>query len=95
MKEIFEYLAQFPVDRYGTSWVLAIQVVKDTGISMDELWAITRKVKTEAFLECMTTNVPGAEGLLTVMITQRGRLWLEGKEYSHLPRKRENVYNLQ
>ena len=95
MKEIYEYLAQFPVDRYGTSWVLAIQVAKDTEISMEELWEITRKAKTEALLECMTTNIPGAESLLSVMITQRGRLWLEGKEYSHLPRKQENNYKLQ
>ncbi len=92
MKELFKYLAQFPVDRYGTSWVSAIQVVKETEISMEEMWEITRKVKTEAFLECMTTNVPGAEGLLSVMITQRGKLWLEEKEFSHLPRKQENTY---
>lgn len=74
MKELFEYLAQFPVDHYGTSWVQASQVVKETGISMEELWEITRKVKREAFLDCVTTNVPCAGGLLSVTITQRGRL---------------------
>ena len=82
MKELFEYLAQFPVDHYGTSWVSAIQVVKETGVSMEDLWEITRKIKTEAFLDCMTTNVPCAEGLLYVTITQRGRLWLKGEDYS-------------
>ncbi|MCW3989764.1 MAG: hypothetical protein NWE88_06795 [Candidatus Bathyarchaeota archaeon] len=51
MKELFEYLAQFPVDRYGTSWVLAIQVVKETGISLTELGEITMRVKAEAFLD--------------------------------------------
>ncbi len=75
MKELFEYLAQFPVDHHGTSWVSAIQVVKETGISMEELWEITRKVKIEAFLDCVTTNIPSAEGLISVPITQRGRLW--------------------
>ena len=68
MKELFDYLARFPVDHYGTSWVSAIQVVKETGISMEELWEITRRVKTEAFLDCITTNVPCAEGLLSVTI---------------------------
>ena len=94
MKELFEYLAQFPVDHHGTSWVSAIQVVKETGISMEELWEITRKVKGEAFLDCMTTNVPCAGGLLSVTITQRGRLWLKGEDYSHIPLKRDKVYNL-
>ena len=94
MKELFEYLAQFPVDHYGTSWVSAIQVVKETGISMEELWEITRKVKIEAFLDCVTTNVPCAEGLLSVTITQRGRLWHKGEDYSHLPPGREKIYNL-
>jgi hypothetical protein len=94
MKELFEYLAQFPVDQYGTSWVSAIQVVKETGISMEELWEITRKVKREAFLDCVTTNVPCAGGLLSVTITQRGRLWHKGEDYSHLPPGREKIYNL-
>jgi hypothetical protein len=94
MKDLFEYLAQFPVDHYGTSWVSANQVVKDTGISREVVWEITRKIKTEAFLDCVTTNIPSAEGLLSVTITKRGRLWLEGKDYSHLPRRRDKVYNL-
>ena len=94
MKELFEYLAQFPVDHHGTSWVSAIQVVKETGISMEELWEITRKIKTEAFMDCITTNVPCAEGLLSVTLTQRGRLWLKGEDYSHLPAGRETIYNL-
>ena len=29
----------------------ASQVVKDTGISGEDLWEITRKVKTKAFLD--------------------------------------------
>jgi hypothetical protein len=94
MMKLFEYLARFPVDNYGTSWVQASQVVKDTGISREELWEITRKTKTEAFLDCVTTNVPCADGLLSVTITKRGRLWLNGEDYSHLPRRREKVYNL-
>ena len=85
MKELFEYLARFLVDHHGTSWVSAIQVVKEARISREELWMITWKVKSEAFLDCMTTNVPCAEGLLSVTITQQGRLWLKGEDYSHLP----------
>lgn len=94
MKELFEYLAQFHVDQYGTSWVLARRVVKDTGIPLEELWEITRKVESEAFLNCMATNVPSAEGLISVTITQRGRLWLKGEDYSHIPPGREKVHRL-
>ena len=60
MRKLFEYLARYSVDQYETSWVLAIKIVKDTGISMEELWEITRKAKTEDFLDCMATNIPGA-----------------------------------
>ncbi len=94
MKKLFEYLAGFPMDHYEWSWVQANQVVRDAGISREDLWRIIQEVKIEAFLDCVTTNVPCAEGLLSVTITKRGRLWLEGKDYSHLPRRREKVYNL-
>ena len=94
MRKLFEYLAHFPVDQYGTSWLLASQVVKDTGISKEELWETIQEIKIEAFLDCITTNIPSAEGLLSVTITKRGRLWLNGEDYSHLPRRREKVYNL-
>ena len=71
MKELFEYLAQFPVDRYGTSWVSANQIVKDTGISRKELCENIQEIKLEAFLDIITTNVPSAEGLLSVTITPK------------------------
>ena len=53
MKELFEYLAQFPVDHHGTSLVLASQVVKDIGraqVSNDvddsnALWCLGQYVK--------------------------------------------------
>ena len=63
------------MDNYEWSWVLASQVVKDTGISRGELWEIIQKVKIDAFLDCIATNLPGAEGLLSVTITKRGRLF--------------------
>ncbi|MCW3988816.1 MAG: hypothetical protein NWE88_01925 [Candidatus Bathyarchaeota archaeon] len=94
MKDLFEYLGKFPLDHHGTSGVSAISVVKEAGISMEELWEITRKVKCEGFLDCVTTNVPCAEGLLSVTITQRGWLWLKGEDYSHLPPGRKKIYNL-
>jgi hypothetical protein len=94
MKELLENLAQFPVDHYGTSWVLASQVVEDTRISRKELWEIIQEIKIEVFLDCVTTCIPSAEGLLSVTITQRGRLWLKGEDYSYLPHRRDKVNNL-
>ncbi len=94
LRKLSEYLALFPVDVHGYSWALAIQVVKDTGISLEELWEVIQENKIEAFLDCITTNVPCGEGLLSVTITQRGRLWLKGEDYSHLPCRRDKVYNL-
>jgi len=43
---------------------------------MEELGETTQEVKGEAFLDCITTNVACAEGLLSVAITARGKLWL-------------------
>ena len=94
MKEFFEYLAKYQIDRYGTSWVLVSQVVEDTEISREDLWKIINEIKREAFLYHISTNIPSAEGLISVTITKRGRLWLKGEDYSHLPRGREKVYNL-
>ena len=94
MNELFEYLAKFPVGHHGTSWVQASQVVKETGISMEELWKIIQEMKIEAFLDHVTKCIPSAEGLLSLTITQRGRLWLKGEDYSHLPPGRKKIYNL-
>ena len=77
MKDLFDYLANFPMDNYGWSWVRASKVVEDTGISREGLWEIVQKTKIEAFLDCIAMNLPGAEGLLSVTITKRGRLWLK------------------
>ena len=93
-KGLFEYLAKYHVDTHGGSWVLVSQVVEDMGISLKELWAIINEMKREAFLDHMSTNVPCADGLISVTITQRGRLWLKGEDYSYLPQAREKVYNL-
>jgi hypothetical protein len=68
--------------------------VKETGTFLEELWEIIRGMKIEAFLDCMTTCIPSAEGLLSVTLTQRGRLWLKGEDYSHLSTGREKIYNL-
>lgn len=92
MKKLFEYLASFPMDIYDWSWVRASKVVEDMGISREELWKTIQKVKTEAFLDCIATNLPRGEGLLSVTITKRGRLWLKGEDYSHLPHRREKIY---
>ena len=94
MKKLFEYLASFPMDKYGWSWVQVSHVVKDIGISREEFWKIIQENKIEAFLDCIATNLPGAEGLLSVTITKRGRLWLKGEDYTHIPRRREKVNNL-
>ncbi len=91
---LFEYLASFPLDHFENSWVPVSQVVKDMGISLKDLWEIIQEIKIEAFLDFITTNIPSAEGLLSVTITKRGRLWLKGEDYSHLPRRREKAYNL-
>lgn len=61
------------------------QIVEDVGVLREELWKIVQEMKIEAFLDCVTSNVPCAEGLLSVTITQRGRLWLKGEDYSRLP----------
>ncbi len=91
---LFEYLASFPMDNYEWSWVRASKVVEDTGISREELWEIIQENKTEDFLDCIAMNLPGAEGLLSVTITKRGRLWLKGEDYSHIPCRPEKIYNL-
>lgn len=93
-KGLFEYLAKYPIGIHDWSWVIASQVVEDTGISREELWEIIQHVKREAFLDIITNSIPSAEGLISMTITKRGRLWLKGEDYSHLPERREKVYNL-
>ena len=94
MRKLFEYLARFPLDIHGWSWVRAGKVVDETGISREELWEIIQKNKIEAFLDITTSYNPSPEGLRLMTITKRGRLWLKGEDYSHFPRRREKVYNL-
>jgi hypothetical protein len=92
--DLFEYLASFPMDNYEWSWIRAGKVVDETGISREELWEIIQKAKPDDFLDSITMNLPGGEGLLSVTITKRGRLWLKGEDYSHIPHRAEKVNNL-
>ena len=64
------------MDDYGWSWVRTGKVVDETGISREKLWEIIQEYKIEDFLDCIAMNLPGAEGLLSVTITKRGRLWI-------------------
>ncbi len=93
MKELFEYLAQFHVDHHGTTWISDLQVVKETGTPKEELQENIPEIKIEAFLDCMITNVPYAEGLHSLTITQRRRLSLKGGVYSYLIRRRNTIHN--
>ena len=93
-KDLFEYLAKYPADSFGWAYVLASQVVEDTGISRENLWEIIQGTKKKAFLDYITTNNPSALGLISLGITKRGRLWLNGEDYSYLPEGIEKVYNL-
>jgi hypothetical protein len=93
-RDLFEYLASYEADSFGWAHVLPDRVCKDTGFTREELWYLIQNTKRQAFLDYLCCNLPDAEGLLAIGITQRGRLWLEGKDYSHIPEGREKVYNL-
>ena len=81
------------MDNYDWSWVRASKVVDETGIAREKLWQIIQENKIEDLLDCIAMNLPGAEGILSVTITKRGRLWFKGEDYSHLPLSPEKVYN--
>jgi hypothetical protein len=93
-KRLFEYLAKYPSGSFGWAYVLASRVSEDTGLTKEELWKIIQNTKREAFLDYLTTNIPNPEGLISLGISLRGRLWLNGDDYSHIPEGREKVYNL-
>ena len=82
------------MDNYGWSWVRASKVVENMRVSKEELWDIIQKARIEDILDHISMNLPDAEGFLSVTITKRGRLWLKGEDYSHIPRLPEKIYNL-
>ena len=94
-RKILEVVATFPLGYLDESWVLATQILDAIGISKDEIYEALKESYQDGLVRYVTTNEPGGEGLLSVGITMRGRLWLKNEPYSHLPNARKKKpYNL-
>jgi hypothetical protein len=96
MKSILEYLDKLPPDKVGESWTLITYIMNDLGLSREEIYEKVMEAREEGFVQIVKTNQDGPEGLLSVGIVERGRLYLRREDYSHLlnPNKNRVPYNL-
>ena len=96
MERILSYLADMKPDRYGESIALTSTLITDLNLPREEIFTHAMKARDEDLVTIATTLDPGPNGLLSISLTERGRLHVKGEDYSHLPNPHENKlpYNL-
>ena len=96
MKKILEYLDKIPPDSRGESWTLISYIKNDLGLSREEIYEKVMEAREEGFVHIVKTNASGPDGLLSVGLKERGRLYIRGGNYSHLPNLNKDrvPYNL-
>ena len=84
-KKLIEYLNSYYPDSIGYAWVLVSRIEKDMGLSRDRIYDEVVLAQRKGFVQNLRTLEPGPRGLLSVMITKRGRAWLTGEDWTQQP----------
>ena len=72
-----KFLASIEKDCTGYSFALARTIQKGTSLSRAEIDDIVREAERDGLVETIRMNLPGLDGLISVTITEKGRLWLK------------------
>jgi hypothetical protein len=74
MMRILKFLAGIKPDKAGLSFALPRTIQKDTGLPLHDVGEIIEEAEREGLVRTMRTNLPGPDGILAAMITEKGRL---------------------
>ena len=74
MERILRYLCEQETDSTGEAWTLISRITADLVFTRDEVYAELMKVEDEGLIMVIKTLEPGPYGLISVTITDHGRL---------------------
>jgi len=73
MMRVLMFLAEIKPDHVGLSFALPITIQKGTGLSLHDVCEIIEEAEREGLVRTMRTNLSGPDGILSAMITEKGR----------------------
>ena len=73
MMRILKFLASIKPDRTGFSFALPRTIQKETGLPLHDVYEIIEEAEREGLVRTIRTNLPGPDGILSAMITEKGR----------------------
>lgn len=77
IKRVLNFLAGIGKDCTGYSFALLRRIEEGTDLSRCEIEKAVRMAEKEGLVETIRTNLPGPDGLISVTITEKGRVWME------------------
>jgi hypothetical protein len=73
MMRVLKFLSGIKPDQIGFSFALPRTIQKETGLSLHEVCEIIEEVESEGLIKALRTNLSGPDGILSAMITEKGR----------------------
>jgi hypothetical protein len=73
MMRVLRFLAGIKPDHAGFSFALPRMIQKATRLSLHEILEIIEEAEREGLVRTMRTNIPGPDGIISAMITEKGR----------------------
>ena len=74
MERILRYLCEQETDSTGEAWTLISRITADLAFTREEVYTELMKVEDEGLIMVIKTLEPGPCGLISVTITDPGRL---------------------
>lgn len=73
MMRVLKFLAGIKPDRTGFSFALPRTIQNETGLPLHDVREIIEEAEKEDLVKTMRTNLSGPDGILSAMITEKGR----------------------
>ena len=89
MERILRYLCEQETDSTGEAWTLISRITADLAFTREEVYPELMKAEDKGLIEMIKTLEPGPWGLISVAITDQGRLCFNQSERA---RARKFIY---
>ena len=73
MIRVLKFLAGIKPDHAGLSFALPRTIQKGTDLSLHDIGEIIEEAEREGLVRTMRTNLSGPDGIISAMITEKGR----------------------
>ena len=74
MMRVLKFLAGIKPNHVGHSFALPRTIQNGTGLSLQDIGEIIEEAEREGLVRTMRTNLSGPDGIISAMITEKGRL---------------------